>query len=108
MGVEYFGVMIPIIAIVMGCSIGLLGVWTKHKQKIAQIETEAMAEHTAEKAAQYANRTADLEQRVAVLERIVTDSGYNVASQIEALRDTKDVQQSGAGIPLDIKSQEKA
>lgn len=28
-----------------------------------------------------------LEQRVRVLERIVTDSGYTLASQIEALRD---------------------
>ena len=32
-----------------------------------------------------------LEQRVRVLERIVTDSGYTLASQIEALRDDRRV-----------------
>ena len=32
-----------------------------------------------------------LEQRVRVLERIVTDSGYSLASQIEALRDPEPV-----------------
>ena len=32
-----------------------------------------------------------LEQRVRVLERIVTDSGYTLASQIEALRDPRPV-----------------
>ena len=32
-----------------------------------------------------------LEQRVRVLERIVTDSGYTLASEIEALRDARPV-----------------
>jgi hypothetical protein len=41
----------------------------------------------AEKAAQYASRTSELEQRVRVLEQIVTDSGAQTAAQIEALRD---------------------
>ena len=40
----------------------------------------------AEKAAQYASRTMELEQRVRVLEQIVTDRGAETASQIEALR----------------------
>jgi hypothetical protein len=35
---------------------------------------------------------ARLEQRVRVLERIVTDSGYTLASQIEALRDDRHVE----------------
>ncbi|MEP2735861.1 MAG: hypothetical protein ABJP34_06145 [Erythrobacter sp.] len=83
-------------------------VWIANNRKLEEKRISATAEASSEKAAQYASRTAELEQRVAVLERIVTDSGYNVASQIEALRDTKDVEQSGAGIPLDIKSQEKA
>ena len=46
----------------------------------------------AEKAAQYATNNADLEERVRVLERIVTDKGYDVASQIEALRDARKVE----------------
>jgi len=41
----------------------------------------------AEKAAQYAARSSELEQRVRVLEQIVTDGGVQTAAQIEALRD---------------------
>jgi uncharacterized protein YpmS len=49
-----------------------------------KLEVEAM--HAAEKAAQYAARSHELEQRVRVLEQIVTDSGAQTAAQIEALR----------------------
>jgi len=52
-----------------------------------KLEIEAM--HAAEKAAQYAARTNELEQRVRVLEQIVTDSGAQTAAQIEALRDDR-------------------
>ncbi|HMI39756.1 MAG TPA: hypothetical protein VK485_00830 [Sphingomicrobium sp.] len=41
----------------------------------------------AEKAAQYAVSNSELEQRVRVLEQIVTDGGLQTAAQIEALRD---------------------
>ena len=47
----------------------------------------------AEKAAQYAASNKELEERVAVLERIVTDRGYDVATQIEALRDQRRVEE---------------
>jgi len=40
----------------------------------------------AEKAAQYAASNAELEARVRVLEKIVTDGGIETAAQIEALR----------------------
>ena len=40
----------------------------------------------AEKAAQYAASNAELEARVRVLEKIVTDGGLETAAQIEALR----------------------
>ena len=63
-------------------------VWTKHQAKIAEMQVRA----TAEKAAQYASHSTELEARVRVLERIVTDKGYDVASQIEALRDAKKVE----------------
>ena len=46
----------------------------------------------AEKAAQYAASNAELEQRVRVLEKIVTDGGAQTAAQIEALRDTPRVE----------------
>jgi hypothetical protein len=44
---------------------------------------------TAEKAAQYAAHTDRLEQRVRVLERIVTEKGIVVADEIERLRDDR-------------------
>jgi len=49
-----------------------------------KLEIEAMK--AAESAAQYASRSTELEQRVRVLEQIVTDSGAQTAAQIEALR----------------------
>ena len=50
------------------------------------------AQLSAEKAAQYAAHNQQLEERVRVLERIVTDRGYDIAAQIEALRDTRRVE----------------
>lgn len=50
-----------------------------------QLEVETMK--AAEKAAQYAARSSELEERVRVLEKIVTDGGAQTAAQIEALRD---------------------
>ncbi|MFA6219088.1 MAG: hypothetical protein WC692_04845 [Erythrobacter sp.] len=83
-------------------------VWTKHQQKIAEMNVRSTAEATAEKAAQYSSRVADLEDRVRVLERIVTDGGYNVATQIEALRDQRRVDEAGAGVPLGLEKRERA
>ena len=61
--------------------------WIGHrffKLREKKLEVEAM--NAAEKAAQYASRSTELEQRVRVLEQIVTDRGAETASQIEALR----------------------
>jgi ABC-type phosphate transport system auxiliary subunit len=66
-------------------------VWIKSRNKLEEKRLSATASLSAEKAAQYASHTAELEERVRVLERIVTDKGYDVASQIEALRDTRKV-----------------
>jgi hypothetical protein len=51
-------------------------------------EKQLQAEVTlaAEKAAQYAASNTELEARVRVLEKIVTDGGLETAAQIEALR----------------------
>ncbi|MEP7315815.1 MAG: hypothetical protein ABI667_03875 [Sphingomicrobium sp.] len=54
------------------------------KLRERKMEIEAMV--TAEKAAQYAASNVELEQRVRVLEQIVTDGGVQTAAQIEALR----------------------
>ena len=50
-----------------------------------KLEVEATL--AAEKAAQYAARSHELEKRVQVLEQIVTDGGIHTAAQIEALRE---------------------
>jgi hypothetical protein len=57
----------------------------EHREKRMEIE----ARLTAEKAAQYAAHTERLEQRVRVLERIVTDKGIDVSDEIERLRDQR-------------------
>ena len=49
-----------------------------------RLSVEAM--NAAEKAAQYASRSHELEERVRILEQIVTDGGAQTAAQIEALR----------------------
>ena len=77
----------PILIPILALSIPIVAIWTKHRQKIAELELQA----AAEKAAQYATQNTELEERVRVLERIVTDKGYDVAAQIEALRDSRDV-----------------
>ena len=77
------GVLIPIFAL----TIPIVAIWTRHQRKMAAIQAQV----TAEKAAQYAVQNTALEDRVRVLERIVTDKGYDVATQIEALRDARKV-----------------
>jgi hypothetical protein len=49
-----------------------------------KLEIEAM--HAAEKAAQYASQSRAIEERLRVVEQIVTDGGVHTAAQIEALR----------------------
>ncbi len=96
------GVMIPIIALM----IPIVALWTRHQQKMAEMQIGATAEQTAEKAAQYATHIQRLEDRVQVLERIVTDRGYDIATQIEALRDTRRVDEQ-AGVPLGLGNKER-
>ncbi|GMN02921.1 hypothetical protein [Erythrobacter sp. MTPC3] len=101
------GELIPILAIIFGCSIPMVAIWAKHKQKIAEMQVDTTAQATAEKAAQYTGQIAKLEDQVQVLERIVTDRGYDIATQIEALRDTVEVEQGSSGVPLEINKQER-
>ena len=101
---ENIGVFIPIIALM----IPIVAIWTKHQQKLAEMQIETTASASAEKAAQYATQIQRLEDRVQVLERIVTDKGYDVATQIEALRDQRTVEGADSGVPLSIKTGEKA
>lgn len=95
--------LIPIFALM----IPMVAIWTKHQQKLAEMGLETTATASAEKAAQYATQIQRLEDRVQVLERIVTDRGYDVATQIEALRDSRSVEDRDSGMPLTSGTREK-
>jgi len=79
--------MVAIALIVVGFPTLMIGLafnrFFKFREK--RLEVEAMG--AAEKAAQYASRSTELEARVRVLEQIVTDQGAQTAAQIEALRE---------------------
>lgn len=62
--------------------------WFKLKEKKFELE----ANLAAEKAAQYAASNAELEARLRILEKIVTDGGAQTAAQIEALREHKRIE----------------
>ena len=71
--------------VTLGIGSSVLKNWLHHKEAMAI----ALNAQTAEKAAQYAAHTERLEQRVRVLERIVTDRGADVALEIDRLRDER-------------------
>lgn len=79
--IPVLALIIPIVAIL--CST-IVRPWLRLQER----RLELNAQMTAEKAAQYAAHTERLEQRMRVLERIVTDKGVDVADEIERLRDT--------------------
>ena len=72
--------------IVIGLPVMLLMIIANRWFKLREKKLEVEAGLAAEKAAQYAAHTSELEQRVRVLEQIVTDKGIETAAQIEALR----------------------
>jgi len=84
-----FGLLIPIVAIVMGISIPITAIKLKHKERIEQMRLAAATSGNRDSGTsdRQAARIEELEDRMAVLERIITDSGVSVAAQIEALRD---------------------
>ena len=75
-----------IAAIVIGLPTIMLTLGFNRFFKFREKKLEYEALNAAEKAAQYASRSTELEQRVRVLEQIVTDRGAETAAQIEALR----------------------
>lgn len=73
--------------IVIGLPVILLMIIANRYFRFREKKLDLEARMAAEKAAQYASRSTELEQRVRVLEQIVTDGGAQTAAQIEALRD---------------------
>jgi hypothetical protein len=78
---------VPILGICCGLAAIIGGVFVKPWMELQRRKLELEAQMVAEKAAQYASQVERLEQRVRVLERIVTDRGIDVADEIEKLRD---------------------
>ena len=76
---QWIWVLIPLAAI----GIAPFKMWLRVKEK----QILAQSDLAAEKSAQYAQHMERVEARLRVLEQIVTDSGAQTASQIEALRD---------------------
>ena len=73
--------------IVIGLPVMLLMLIANRWFRLREKKLDVEATLAAEKAAQYAARSNELEQRVRVLEQIVTDKGAETAAQIEALRE---------------------
>jgi hypothetical protein len=75
---SWIWVLIPLAAI----GIAPFKMWLKIKEK----QILSQSELAAEKSAQYAQHMERFEQRLRVVEQIVTDRGAETESQIEALR----------------------
>lgn len=76
-------VLIPIVAIIAGVF--------KYNLRIKEKQIDRAHSHEAEMAKHHAAETRQLEERMRVLERIVTDKGMDVSLEIEKLRDLPDV-----------------
>ncbi|MBO9574288.1 MAG: hypothetical protein J7494_00985 [Sphingobium sp.] len=72
-------VLIPIAAIFAGVF--------KYNLRLKEKQIDRAHAHESEMAQRHAAETRQLEERVQVLERIVTDKGMNVSLEIEKLRD---------------------
>ena len=86
-----FGFLIPIMGIIMGVSIPITAIKLRHREKIEQMRLAAASSRDSGQAERQDPRIDELEDRVRVLERIVTDGGYDLAHKIEALRDERPV-----------------
>lgn len=76
----------PLLIPILALSIPIVAIWTKHRQKLAEMELQAARSSGSDSEGRNARSIRELEERVRVLERIVTDGGYDLATRIEALR----------------------
>ena len=83
------GFLIPIMGIIMGVSIPLTVIKLKHREKLEEMRLAASGNRDSGRDTRQEARIEELEDRVRVLERIVTDGGYDLAHKIEALRDER-------------------
>lgn len=110
-----------IIGIVIACNVGwLMNNWIRAKhgypledewggktEKLDSAAETAREERLARQNAQLMETMEKMQDRMVVLERIVTDKGYRVAEEIEALRDVPaTAKNSDTGTPLNFDRKE--
>jgi hypothetical protein len=67
-------------------------VWVKSRTQLEEKRIAAGQAHgPSDESRHVAGRVEELEERVRILERIVTDGGYDLAQKIEALRDERPI-----------------
>ena len=79
---DVFGLLIVVVGLV-----SLIIYLSRRSFALQEKKLETEARLAAEKAAQYAAHVERIEERLRVIEKIVTDRGAETAAQIEALRD---------------------
>ena len=105
-----------VIAIIAVCTIGwLVNNWIRAKHGYA-LEDEwggktertdtAETQRLREENRALHNKIDAMQDRLVVLEKIVTDRGYSLAQEIEALRGSER-QDDGGGVPLGLAKQER-
>jgi len=108
-----------IVAIVMICTSGwLINNWIRAKHGYAledewggkterkdNAESRAEGKRLVDENRELHGKIDAMQDRLVVLEKIVTDRGYTLAQEIEALRDVRTADQ-GAGVPLGIETKE--
>ena len=75
--------------------------WGGKTDRAEAVETKQLRSENAE----LRGLLTRVDKRMQVLERIVTEKGYSVAEEIEALREDRDAEED-SGVPLDIKTRE--
>ena len=68
-------------------------IWLNNNRKLEEKRIAAGATREGADNSAQMGRVDELEDRVRVLERIVTDGGYDLAHKIEALRDERGVEE---------------
>jgi len=86
---DMFIIMMIMLVPILGIALGFFAVASQNKQKLAKLQVEAAKASSGGLAAQDSETVRELQERVQVLERIVTDGGYDLATRIEALREER-------------------
>lgn len=82
---DFLGLGALIIGII--CVTAVIGDAYKRRLKFLERKLEITAGQAAERAAQYAAHNVEIENRLRVVEAIVTDGSWDTARQIENLRE---------------------